>query len=56
LIGNNWREGQDDHFHVKKYLNDAVDMVKKEELKRARQQNNGELSQLPQFMLVFGND
>jgi len=33
-----------DHFHVKKYLNDAVDTVRKEELKKARQQNNGELS------------
>lgn len=33
-----------DHFHVKKYLNDAVDTVRKEELIRARQQNNGELS------------
>ena len=33
-----------DHFHVKKYLNDAVDTVRKEELKRARQQNNGELA------------
>jgi transposase len=33
-----------DHFHVKKYLNDAVDKVRKEELKKARQQNNGELS------------
>jgi transposase len=33
-----------DHFHVKKYLNDAVDTVRKEELKRARQQNNGALS------------
>ena len=33
-----------DHFHIKKYLNDAVDTVRKEELKRARQQNNGELS------------
>lgn len=33
-----------DHFHVKKYLNDAVDTVRKEELKRARQQNNEELS------------
>ena len=33
-----------DHFHVKKYLNDALDTVRKEELKRARQQNNGELS------------
>lgn len=35
-----------DHFHVKKYLNDAVDTVRKEELKRARQQNNGELSEI----------
>ena len=35
-----------DHFHVKKYLNDAVDAVRKEELQKARQQNNGELSQI----------
>ncbi len=35
-----------DHFHVKKYLNDAVDTVRKEELRRARQQNNGELSEI----------
>jgi len=33
-----------DHFHVKKYLNDAVDTVRKEELKKARQQNDGELA------------
>lgn len=33
-----------DHFHVKKYLNDAVDTVRKEELRRARQQENKELS------------
>jgi transposase len=33
-----------DHFHVKKYLNDAVDTVRKEELKKARQHNNTELS------------
>jgi len=33
-----------DHFHVKKYLNDAVDTVRKEELKKARQQNNGALA------------
>ena len=32
-----------DHFHVKKYLNDAVDTVRKEELKRAQQENHGEL-------------
>jgi transposase len=35
-----------DHFHVKSYLNDAVDTVRKEELKKARQQNNQELSQV----------
>lgn len=35
-----------DHFHVKKYLNDAVDRVRKEELNKARQQNNGELSEI----------
>jgi transposase len=34
-----------DHFHIKKYLNDAVDIVRKEELKKARQQNNAELSE-----------
>lgn len=33
-----------DHFHVKKYLNDAVDTVRKEELKKARRENDGELS------------
>lgn len=35
-----------DHFHVKKYLNDAVDRVRKEELNKARQQDNGELSEI----------
>lgn len=35
-----------DHFHVKKYLNDAVDTVRKEELKKARQQQNGELADI----------
>lgn len=33
-----------DHFHVKKYLNDAVDTVRKEELRKARQQENKELA------------
>lgn len=33
-----------DHFHVKKYLNDALDTVRKEELRKARQQENEELS------------
>jgi len=35
-----------DHFHVKKYLNDALDAVRKEELKKARQENDGELSRI----------
>ena len=35
-----------DHFDVKKYLNDAVDTVRKEELKKARQQQNDELSEI----------
>lgn len=35
-----------DHFHVKKYLNDAVDRVRKEELKKARQDNNTDLSEI----------
>jgi len=35
-----------DHFHVKKYLNDAVDTVRKQELQAAREQNNKELSAL----------
>jgi len=35
-----------DHFHVKKYLNDAVDQVRKEELKKAREENNSELSEI----------
>lgn len=35
-----------DHFHVKKYLNDALDTVRKEELRKARKDNNDELSQI----------
>ncbi len=35
-----------DHFHVKSYLNEAVDTIRKEELKKARQENNQELSQV----------
>ena len=35
-----------DHFHVKKYLNDAVDTVRKQELKKAREQHNDELCQI----------
>jgi len=37
-----------DHFHVKSYLNEAVNTVRNEELKKARQQNNNELSQILQ--------
>lgn len=32
-----------DHFHIKKYLNDAVDTVRKQELQKARQHNDKEL-------------
>ncbi len=35
-----------DHFHVKKYLNEAVDVVRKEELRKARQQGHDELGQM----------
>lgn len=35
-----------DHFHVKHYLNDAIDTVRKEALKEARRENNGELSEI----------
>ena len=35
-----------DHFHVKKYLNDALDTVRREELNNARKENNDELSQI----------
>jgi transposase len=35
-----------DHFHVKKYLNDAVDAVRKEELTKARRQEDEELSMI----------
>ena len=35
-----------DHFHVKKYLNDAVDTVRKEELNEARKADNAELVSL----------
>ena len=35
-----------DHFHVKKYLNEAVDAVRKEELRKAKQQDDEELSRI----------
>lgn len=33
-----------DHFHVKHYLNDALDTVRKEELRKARKEENEELT------------
>jgi len=49
-----------DHFHVKHYLNDAVDSVRKEELKRAREENNEELSKIlhcnQRFILMQNKD
>jgi len=35
-----------DHFHVKSYLNDALDSVRKEQLRKARNGNNAELADL----------
>jgi len=35
-----------DHFHIKKYLNDAVDTVRKEELSKARKADDAELVSL----------
>lgn len=35
-----------DHFYVKKYLNDALDTIRKEELKIARQKKDTELSEI----------
>jgi len=47
-----------DHFHVKSYLNDAVDSVRKEELRKARQEENSELAELlhcrKRFILLQG--
>ena len=47
-----------DHFHVKSYLNDAVDSVRKEELRKARQNKNLDLAGLlhcrKRFILMQG--
>jgi transposase len=47
-----------DHFHVKSYLNDAVDTVRKEELRKARQAKNNDLADLlhcrKRFILLQG--
>ncbi len=47
-----------DHFHVKSYLNNAVDTVRKEELRKARQEKNTQLAELlhcrKRFILLQG--
>lgn len=47
-----------DHFHVKSYLNDAVDTVRKDELRKARQEKNRDLAELlhcrKRFILLQG--
>jgi transposase len=48
-----------DHFHVKSYLNDALDTVRKEELRKARKDQNSDLADLlhcrKKFILMQGN-
>jgi transposase len=47
-----------DHFHVKSYLNDAMDTVRKEELRKAKKDNESELAELlhcsKRFILLQG--
>ncbi|MBC8523853.1 MAG: ISL3 family transposase [Chlorobium phaeobacteroides] len=47
-----------DHFHVKSYLNDALDTVRKEQLKKARENHDTDLSDLlhcrKKFILMQG--
>jgi len=47
-----------DHFHVKSYLNDALDTVRKEQLKKARKDKNTDLADLlhcrKKFILMQG--
>lgn len=47
-----------DHFHVKSYLNDALDTVRKEQLKKAQKDENAALSDLlhcrKRFILMQG--
>ena len=47
-----------DHFHVKSYLNDALDTVRKEQLKKARKDENAVLADLlhcrKRFILMQG--
>ena len=48
-----------DHFHVKSYLNDALDTVRKEQLSKARRDNNADLADLlhcrKKFILMQGH-
>jgi transposase len=48
-----------DHFHVKSYLNEALDTVRKEELRKARKNNDASLADLlhcrKRFILLQGN-
>lgn len=48
-----------DHFHVKSYLNDALDTVRKEQLRKARNEENTDLVDLlhcrKKFILMQGN-
>ncbi|MCK4838900.1 MAG: ISL3 family transposase [Desulfobulbaceae bacterium] len=48
-----------DHFHVKSYLNDALDTVRKEQLRKARKDNNADLADLlhcrKKFILLQGH-
>jgi transposase len=47
-----------DHFHVKSYLNDALDTVRKSELRKAREDKNSDLADLlhcrKRFILLQG--
>jgi transposase len=47
-----------DHFHVKSYLNNALDTVRKEQLRKARKDQNGDLADLlhcrKKFILMQG--
>jgi transposase len=47
-----------DHFHVKSYLNDALDTVRKNELRKAREDKNSDLADLlhcrKRFILLQG--
>lgn len=48
-----------DHFHVKSYLNDALDTVRKEQLRKARKDKNADLADLlhcrKRFILMQGH-